>query len=205
MTKIIISLISLLIIALALAWAVNYWQISQQRLRLFPLLFVKPLEEIKNDYAQRSCQEFSQKEKEQGYFIALVTGYCRPQSADFTARHDFLCAVGLNCSCPNGRQTVNDCFSSYSFSWSSCLDFDETIVPYCHQTASETQPQPGQIAADWNCFTPGSIINIENQDYQVTDKGSAITGRRFDLWFDDCRHALSASGLYRIKIPEKIE
>ena len=96
---------------------------------------------------------------------------------------------------------LNDCTSNNSFSWSSCLDFADQEIDYCHQTASQIQPQAGHVAADWHCFEPNSIININNSDYIVTDKGSAITGRRFDIWFDDCQDALKVLGIYPVKIP----
>ncbi|NCN25355.1 hypothetical protein COT94_01240 [Candidatus Falkowbacteria bacterium CG10_big_fil_rev_8_21_14_0_10_37_14] len=163
---------------------------------------LKPIGQVIADYAAKSCINFSPEEIKQGYFEALVTGYCRPESALFTVRQDFLCAVGLNCSCPAGRSSELTCLGKNSLAWAPCLDFDDKVVNYCDQTASQLKPQPGFIAADWNCFKPLSTVNINNQDYQVADKGSAITGRRFDLWIKDCGSALNTIGIYKVKLPQ---
>lgn len=190
-----------IILALFLITILVLDYINPNKLRLVSSLLTDSLAQVKADYAKQDCTNFTNQEKQQGYFFALVTGYCQPHSQDFDNRHDFLCAVGLNCSCPNGRTEHDDCFTSGSMSWSSCLEFDDTQIEYCHQTAAQTKPQPGQIAADWQCFTKDSTINIDNQNYIVTDKGSAITGRRFDIWFDDCTQALKTMGIYKVKIP----
>lgn len=174
-----------------------------EKIRLLNSLMFQSLDKVKRNYAGQSCLEFSPRELRQGYFMAMVTGYCKPQAADFKNRSDFLCAVGLNCSCPKGRDESASCAMKQSFVWSPCLEFDDQNTEYCHQTASQTKPQSGTLAADWRCFAPQSFVNIHGQNYQVTDKGSAITGRRFDIWFDDCRDAFKVLGIYKITIPEK--
>ena len=175
---------------------------QSHKLKLLGKLITKSLEQVRQDYTNRSCQAFSPREIKQGYFEALVTGYCKPQAADFSNRADFLCAVGLNCSCPNGRNETAGCALGQSFVWSPCQEFDDRTVDYCHQTASLAKPASGTIAADWSCFPQNSLININGRDYQVTDKGAAIKGRRFDIWFDNCQDAFQVLGIYKIAIPK---
>lgn len=193
----------LLIVALAGAVIITLNLINPNKLRLFTTLLHHSLDldQLKQDYAQRNCAAFSDQEKEQGYFLALITGYCQPRPENFANRHDFLCAVGLNCSCPNGRSPKPDCWPDQAYAWSSCLDFDDQTTDYCHQTAAQTEPGPGQVAADWTCFPKHSNVNINDQIYTVTDKGTAITGRRFDIWFENCAQAFKATGIYQVKLP----
>ena len=191
-------LILLFLVVMAMAF---YFFSNDHRWKLASQLLTNSLEEVKQDYAQRSCQTFSPEELKQGSFDALVTGYCQPQAQDFVDRHDFLCAVGLNCNCPQGRQTTPDCAGTGSLSWSSCLEFDDQTTDYCHQTASQITPEPNHVAADWQCFPALSTVVVNDQQYIVTDKGSAITGRRFDIWFDNCQDALRVLGIYPVQIP----
>lgn len=194
-------------IAILLIFAFAFFHLATEdgafstRTKIYRLLLTKNLEEIRDDYTKKSCNQFSEEEKSRGYFEAFVTGYCQPKLEDFTKRSDFLCAVALNCSCPNGREALKNC-SFRSLSWAGCLDFDETSVDYCHQTASTVEPEAGHIAADWNCFAPNSTITLNDNDYLVTDKGGIIKGRRFDIWFDDCSQASKANGIYQVKIPK---
>lgn len=196
------SLLILIILILALVAGI-FWLITNQphKIKLFSLLISRPLDVIRQDYAKQDCHNFSQTEKNQGYFDAFITGYCKPQADQFKNRQDFLCAVALNCSCPNGQEKINDCSVSGPLSWSSCTDFDDKKTDYCNQTASLSKPGAGQVAADWSCFPSKSSIIINNRSYLVTDKGSAITGRRFDIWFDNCTDAFKATGIYQIKLP----
>jgi 3D (Asp-Asp-Asp) domain-containing protein len=174
------------------------------KLRLLGRLLFNSLDQVRQDYASRSCSQFSAQELTSGQFDALVTGYCKPQAGDFANRSDFLCAVALNCSCPNGRDETAGCALGQSFVWSPCKEFDDKTIEYCHQTASQTKPQAGTLAADWSCFPKNSLININGHDYQVTDKGSAIKGRRFDIWFDNCQDAFQVMGIYKIAIPNYV-
>ena len=173
-----------------------YWT----RFKMYRLLLTKPLDQIRNDYAERPCDFFSDQEKKDGYFEAFVTGYCKPKAIDFTNRHDFLCSTSLNCSCPSGKETEKNC-SSTSLSWQGCLEFDDTKTDYCHQTASTIKPESGHVAADWSCFAKNSEVEIDGKKYSVTDKGGIIKGRRFDVWFDDCSEAKNATGIYKVKVP----
>lgn len=174
-----------------------YWT----RFKLYRLLLTSQLDEIRADYSKQDCRRFSDAEKQQGYFEAFVTGYCKPKAADFPTRNEFLCAVALNCSCPAGKQPEASCASS-SLSWQGCSEFNEATIDYCHQTASEIRPETGHVAADWSCFPSESAVTIDDKDYLVADKGGIIKGRRFDIWFDDCAEALKATGIYKVKIPK---
>ncbi len=174
---------------------------SWTRVKFYRQLLTKPIEQIRDEYANKSCKQFSVAEKNNAYFEAFVTGYCKPQASKYEERKQFLCSVALNCSCPTGKNNAEDC-SSTSLSWKACNDFDETKTPYCHQTASTLEPKAGHVAADWSCFPKGTSLNIENETYKVTDRGGVIKGRRIDIWFDDCDDALKATGIYRVTIPK---
>ena len=174
-----------------------YWT----RFKLYRLLLTKPIEKIQEDYANQSCKTFSVTEKNQNYFEAFVTGYCKPRAKNFKLRKDFLCAVALNCSCPNGINQNDECASA-TMHWQTCNEFNDAALAYCHQTASSLEPKAGHVAADWNCFPQGTPLEINDKTYHVTDKGGIIKGRRIDIWFDDCEEALKATGIYKIKIPK---
>jgi len=164
-------------------------------------MLTKSLDKIMLDYTKKDCKNFSDEERASGYFEAVVTGYCKPLATDYENRDDFLCAVGLNCRCPAGRADTANCALNTKLSWAACNDFDDQTVDYCNLTASLAKPGKGQIAADWECFAPNSSLEIDGQSYQVTDKGGAIKGRRFDIWFDDCQDAIKATGIYNVRLP----
>jgi 3D (Asp-Asp-Asp) domain-containing protein len=197
----IIKIISIAALAFLIFHLVTQDGVYSSRFKMYRLLLTKPLDEIRNDYAKKSCQIFSQHEKNDGYFEAFVTGYCKPKTSDFQERKNFLCSVALNCSCPNGTEKEKNCSSS-SLSWQGCKEFDDTKVDYCHQTASTLKPEAGHIAADWGCFAKNSEVEIDNKKYSVTDKGGIIKGRRFDIWFDTCSEAEKTTGIYKVKIPK---
>ncbi len=173
-----------------------YWT----KFKFYRLLLTKSIEDIREDYALKSCQDFSEEERHSGYFEAFVTGYCKPDIKNYKTRQDFLCALALNCSCPNGISQLAKC-SSNSLTWSACNDFDNTKIAYCDKTASSLEPEDGHIAADWSCFPLHTVLEIDNKTYYVTDKGGIIKGRRIDIWFNDCTEALKATGIYKVKIP----
>lgn len=202
MTTKIIKILGLLSLAFLIFHLTTQDGAYYSRFKMYRLLLTKPLDEIRNDYAKKSCQNFSEQEKKDGHFEAFVTGYCKPQSKDFQTRQNFLCSVALNCSCPNGKETEKNCSSS-SLQWQGCKDFNESEVDYCHQTASTLKPEIGHIAADWDCFAKNSEIEIDSKKYSVTDKGGIIKGRRFDIWFDDCSEAEKATGIYNVKTPQE--
>ncbi len=160
---------------------------------------VKPLEDLTNKYASASCPNSD--EKSSG-FEALVTGYCKPSLETYNSnKTNFLCSVGLNCSCPSstGRSTEASCCNSQNYCWKPCNDFDPNNAQYCDATASGGTPEVGQVAADWSCFAKGSTVNIKGLGlFTVTDKGSAIKGRRFDVWVNDCSQAQTITKTYSI-------
>ncbi len=194
-------------LVIALSSYVILDQISPALVFLKPITvgMVQPLSQVEQQYAQTSCSSLTDAQKQSG-ISALITGYCQPTTTTqygdtSSARHDFLCQVGLNCSCPSGtgRNGSHDCSNSKGFTWSSCNDFDNKNVPYCQQTASGGSPTSGSVAADWSCFPKLSNICINGQTYTVTDKGSAITGSRIDVWTDNCAQAYNITGTYIIK------
>lgn len=200
MLKIIIKVIFLIGIAYLVFHLITQDGIYSARFKMYRLLLTKPLDEIRSDYAEKSCMVFNDQEKKDGYFEAFVTGYCKPQAKEFQERKNFLCSVALNCSCPNGKETEKNCASS-SLSWQGCKEFDDKNTEYCHQTASTIKPEAGHIAADWGCFAKNSELEIDNKKYNVTDKGGIIKGRRFDIWFNSCSEAEKSTGIYKVKIP----
>ena len=199
MLKKLLYLLLLLVVTLGL---IAYIIKDNNKFKLIREIIDKPLPQVIEHYAALPCNRFNTAEKEQGYFYALVTGYCRPAANDFKVRHDFLCAVGLNCSCPAGREERLTCGNS-GLAWAACREFDDRQTTYCNQTATLSHPAPGTIAADWSCFPPASQVLINGQPYVVADKGSAIKGRRLDLWFANCQDAFKAIGIYQVGIPAK--
>ncbi|MDX9893544.1 MAG: hypothetical protein RB292_04015 [Patescibacteria group bacterium] len=120
---------------------------------------------------------------------AELTAYSKPKPENFPGNETaFLCAVGLNCSCPSGRSGTKSCGSGSS-TWAPCNSFDAATTEYCNRTANGSQPIEGTIAAD-PCFAFGTKLCINNKTYTVTDRGGWITGTHFDLWFDDYPEAL---------------
>jgi len=192
--------ITIVIVALALSLGVIIANeiFTEHQIRLMPQLLNKSLGQIKYEYSQMDCTKFTEEEIAQGYFLAFVTGYCRPTPDAYNSRHAFLCAVALNCSCPRGRTGLNDC-GNKSMTWSSCSDFNAETTSYCNMTATQAEPGVGHAAADWGCFEPNSIVNIGGKNYKITDRGGAIKGRRFDIWVDNCSKAFKTTGLYRVR------
>lgn len=174
-----------------------YWT----KFKLYRQLLTKPIEQIRDEYSKKSCSDFSAKEEIDEEFEAFVTGYCKPKSTAYRERTDFLCAVALNCSCPNGKDDKSQC-ASETLNWKACKDFNEVTTNYCNKTASTLEPEAGHVAADWSCFPGGTPLEIEGKNYKVTDKGGVIKGRRIDIWFDDCDQALKATGIYKVRIPK---
>ncbi len=195
----ILKIIILIVIAFAIFHLLTPDGFYANRFKLYRLLLTKSLEDIRSDYSERSCADFSEQEKKDGYFEAFVTGYCKPRADDFRSREAFLCSTALNCSCPNGKTEEKNCRSS-SLSWQGCKEFDDGSIDYCHQTASTLKPEAGHVAADWKCFMKKSRVEIDGKEYTITDKGALITGRRFDIWFNSCAEAEKATGIYKVKI-----
>lgn len=126
----------------------------------------------------------SAEESAAGY-TAVLTSYSRPTPQNFSSNDAFLCAVGLNCSCPSGvgSDQSRTCTGG-SLTWHPCNNFDAGSTAYCNQTASGAAPGDHTIAAD-KCFPFGTQLCINGETYTVNDRGSAINGRHFDLWNED--------------------
>ena len=192
------TIIVIIILILSLSVIIANGIFTEHQIRLLPQLLNKSLGQIKYEYSKMDCTKFTETEVAQGYFLAFVTGYCRPTPQAYANRHAWLCAVALNCSCPNGRSQANDC-SDKGMTWSACYDFNDKTTPYCNMTASQEEPNVGHAAADWNCFEKNSIVNIDGKNYRVTDRGGAIKGRRFDIWVDNCKDAYKITGIYKVR------
>lgn len=190
-------------LVIALSSYMILYQINPKLVAWGPLKISKvvPLVEEQEKFASQGCPSEAERT---GGFAAFTTAYCRPTTSTnygdtSQARKDFLCKVGLNCSCPAGRSPTNDCQNSQGFGWKSCSDFDDKNLAYCNQTASGGEPSSGQVAADWSCFSKNSSVCINGTTYAVTDKGSAIKGRRFDIWVNDCSQAGNYTGTVNVK------
>lgn len=192
------TIIVIIVLILSLGVIIGNEIFTDYQIRLLPQLLNKSLGQIKYEYTRMDCTKFTEEEIAQGYFLAFVTGYCRPTLNAYRNRHAWLCAVALNCSCPRGRTSNNDC-ADKSLIWSSCYDFNPKTTPYCNLTASQIEPGVGHAAADWDCFESGSIVNIGGKNYKITDRGGAIRGRRFDIWVDNCSEAYKTTGLYKVR------
>jgi hypothetical protein len=212
----ILKLFLLIFLIIIIAIFIFFFKTLKPDLLKFKYLIMragKPLNEIQKLYADKSCTDFSDAEKQNG-FEAFVTSYCKPEppqetalrnKKEYYADHEFLCRVGLNCGCPNdyGREDKPDCFNSNGFIWSACKPFpvDE---PYCHLNFAGNQPRVGEVAADLSCFPINTVVNIKNltnpdagdNKFIVADKGSAIKGRRFDVWTKNCDDNIT--GIYKI-------
>lgn len=177
---------------------------SLTQFRPIGITMVRAIEDAQKQFASQGCP--TDEEKKNG-FTAFITGYCKPHPMGYSVNKDnFLCNVGLNCSCPKGRSDKSTCYNSKGFTWKPCLDFDPDKIDYCNQTASGDNPGQiiGAIAADWKCFQKNSklsipgLSSINGGQFTVVDKGSAIQGRRIDVWVDDCNMAKDITGTYTV-------
>lgn len=164
---------------------------------------VKKLDELQRQYSA-SCP--TEDEQKNGY-TAFTTGYCKPEASasdisnGYYTGTNFLCKVGLNCTCPNGQNTAGGRTCGSSYAWYPCKQFSVS-QSYCNQTASGGEPSSGQVAADWNCagINKFTTLCIDGKIYQVTDQGGAIKGKRIDIFVDDCDDAGSVTGEKSVKI-----
>lgn len=110
-----------------------------------------------------------------------ATGYYQPPRGN---DHRSLCIIAMNCSCPDppGRNMGENCDDIFPDikNYRPCNPFPET-TPYCTSTASGKMPLTGDIAAP-DCVPLGTTVCVDNKTYKVADRGSAIQGRRIDIW-----------------------
>src|SRR5258708_3367984 len=70
-----------------------------------------------------------------------------------------------------------------------------TATAYCHdgRTQSGVRTHTGIVAADWHVLPVGSVVRIIDGPttgiYTVMDTGSAIKGRRIDVYVPSCSRA----------------
>jgi len=121
----------------------------------------------------------------------------------------FFCAVGMDCSCPQGYETSLRCYAdagTYSAAgsergWSPCKPFSKT-TPYCDNAGKKMIPNQ-TVAADNECFTTAGDCQIRVDgifDLTITDTGGAIQGRRFDLYTDVNSSPLFETGIHHVKV-----
>ena len=112
----------------------------------------------------------------------------------------FLCAVGMQCSCPGGKiDKTKRCYSGKEGAkwsptgdrqgWFPCEPFDPETTTYCGKnpggTTSDRYRSGETVAADKDCFyvKAGCKILVDGQkEYEITDSGSGIRGLRFDVF-----------------------
>lgn len=128
----------------------------------------------------------------------FTTGYYKPP---YENSQKFFCDVGLQCSCPTGSSQIGPNKSLCGHKYKYCSPFPAGI-PYCNKTASGDEPQVGHIAADGNCFNFGDKVCLGGKiTLTVTDRGSAIKGRRFDIFSGQDRNtALAKTGVVLVTL-----
>lgn len=153
-----------------------------------------------------------------------ATGYCKPTWED---TEKFYCFVAMNCSCPpctaeaikdgsckqtstGGRDPRKNCdkwFGKNHPNYQPCAAFTSDIN-YCNKTGNGSAPIAGStIAGPINCagMGYGNTICATSSDgtkktYTITDTGSAITGKRIDIWTgSDCSKANQVTGVVNVK------
>ena len=131
-----------------------------------------------------------------------ATGYYKPQ---WENTEKFWCVVGMQCSCPNGRDTNKDCDFLYGKTFPGyhpCNYFPSTTA-YCNMTASGQAPKIGDIAGPGNCKDTlpfGTKVCFKGKTYTITDTGGGIQGRRIDIWSgNSLEDAKSNTGIGTLK------
>lgn len=128
----------------------------------------------------------------------FTTGYYKPPYED---SQKFFCDVGLQCSCPSGSTQIGPNKSLCKHKYKYCSPFPSG-TPYCTNTASGIAPAVGHIAADGGCFQFGDKVCLGGKiTLTVTDRGSAIKGRRFDIFTGTDRNAaLGKTGIASVTL-----
>jgi len=130
-----------------------------------------------------------------------ATGYCKPE---WENTEKFFCFIAMNCSCPkNERDRSKNCdkwFGKTNPGYAPCKPFAKDTA-YCNAAANGAQPYIGSIAGP-NCsnLPLGSQVCFDNKTYTITDRGSAIQGKRIDIWTGtDCGKANQVTGVGTLK------
>jgi len=128
----------------------------------------------------------------------FTTGYYKP--GPWKDSWSFFCDVGLQCSCPPGVKQIGPNKSLCKHGYKYCDKFSST-TPYCTNNAAGHEPKIGEIAAA-NCFKVGDKVCLGGKlTLTVADRGSAIQGRRFDIWSgNDKKLALSNTGVVSVTL-----
>lgn len=128
----------------------------------------------------------------------FTTGYYKP--GPWKDDWSFFCDVGLQCSCPPGVKQLPGNKSLCKHKYKYCDKFSSS-TPYCTGNAAGHEPKMGEIAAD-SCFSVGDKVCLGGKlTMTVADRGSAIKGRRFDIWSgSDKKAALSNTGVVSVTL-----
>lgn len=129
----------------------------------------------------------------------FTTGYYKP--GPWKDDWSFFCDVGLQCSCPPGVKQLPGNKALCKHKYKYCDKFPQG-TPYCTQNAAGHEPRMGEIAADGDCFNTGDKVCLGGKiTLTVADRGSAIKGRRFDIWSGTSReNALANTGVASITL-----
>jgi hypothetical protein len=115
--------------------------------------------------------------------LFYATGYYKPKYDK--NNKDFWCIIAMQCSCPNGVDTTQNCDRLYGKTFPNyhpCKEFPEG-TPYCNMTSSGSEPQIGTVAGPPCGNLPkGTQICFKGTTYTVTDSGGGIKGKRIDIW-----------------------
>ncbi|MBA4319844.1 MAG: hypothetical protein C0412_15710 [Flavobacterium sp.] len=125
-----------------------------------------------------------------------TTGYYAPVWGD---DHKSLCMIAMNCSCPNGKDSKNNCddiFPNYDKGYQPCKQFPRE-TPYCNATGRPPYKaphlgNPTSVAAPL-CIKDHAQLCINKKNYVVDDVGGAIQGRRIDIWSGNSIEATKAN------------
>jgi len=170
---------------------INFQPITLGRLEKIDGLAQAKTSEKANRFVSAGCATDEELEKGVEFY---ATGYYKP---DWEDTDEFFCVVGMQCSCPYGRDETKSCemYAKTFPDYKPCKHFDEK-TPYCNQTASQTVPKEGDIAGpDCSNLPLGTQVCYKNKTYTITDRGGGIQGKRIDIWSgNSLNKALSSTG-----------
>ncbi|MBD3359900.1 MAG: hypothetical protein GF365_04315 [Candidatus Buchananbacteria bacterium] len=139
--------------------------------------------------------------KGQTTFEVFFTNYYFPQYGESYGNNDFFCNVGMQCSCPKGKDTSRQC--NYGKRYNPCAYFPKG-TPYCNATASGRPPKANYtVAADDSCFKYGCKFTIQgsaSNTYEIMDTGSWIKNRHMDLFVGTRSNINKIHGVYTINL-----
>lgn len=133
-------------------------------------------------------------------FQVFFTNYYFPRYGESYGRNSFWCNVGMQCTCPKGRDNSQNC--NYGRTYHPCNYFSES-TPYCNRTASGRPPRANySVAVDHRCYKYGCKFNIQGSanTYEMMDTGGWIKGRHMDLFVGHRENINKIAGVYTITL-----